>query len=82
MVISKGRMIGSEELKFLDPGRKVRHFASETLAEMEKNHIAAMMASCQGNVSEAARRLGIDRSTLSRKIKRYDLKTGDHNLSQ
>jgi transcriptional regulator of acetoin/glycerol metabolism len=31
------------------------------------------LAACQGNVSEAARRLGVDRSTIHRQIKRYGL---------
>jgi len=71
VVISKGRMIGSEELKFLDPGRKNLGASRVTLEELEKSHITAMLASCKGNISEASRRLGINRSTLSRKMKRY-----------
>ena len=73
VVISKGRMIGSEELKFLDPGKKIPHFSIATLEEMEKEHIGAMINACKGNVSETARRLGINRSTLARKLKRYNL---------
>jgi DNA-binding NtrC family response regulator len=77
VVISKGRMIGSEELKFLDPGRKVTGTSPVTLEELEKNHITAMFASCKGNMSETARRLGINRSTLARKMKRYRLAIED-----
>lgn len=73
VVIAKGRMIGSDELKFLDPARSIAGSTSVTLEELEKSHITAMLASCKGNVSQTARRLGINRSTLSRKMKRYQL---------
>jgi DNA-binding NtrC family response regulator len=73
VVIAKGRMIGSEELKFLDPGLCIPGASPVTLEELEKNHIVAMLASCDGNISHASKRLGINRSTLSRKMKRYEL---------
>ena len=41
----------------------------------QKSILEAMLASCDGNVSEAARRLGVDRSTVHRQMKRYDLKS-------
>jgi two-component system response regulator RegA len=41
-----------------------------TLARAESEHIARVMADCEGNVSEAARRLGIYRSSLQRKLRK------------
>ncbi|MCA9684737.1 MAG: sigma-54-dependent Fis family transcriptional regulator [Myxococcales bacterium] len=41
---------------------------SITLAEIERAHIEAVLAACDGNQSEAARRLGIGRNTLARKL--------------
>jgi two-component system, NtrC family, response regulator HydG len=73
VVIARGRMIGAEELKFLDPGRVITEASSITLEELEMNHIKATLASCDGNMSLTARRLGINRSTLSRKMKRFRL---------
>jgi Nif-specific regulatory protein len=39
-----------------------------TLAELEKLHVHAVLDACEGNQSEAARRLGIGRNTLARKL--------------
>lgn len=43
-----------------------------SLAQVEAEHIARVLADCGGNVSEAARRLGIYRSSLQRKLRRSD----------
>jgi two-component system, response regulator RegA len=42
-----------------------------TLARVEWEHICRVLDDCQGNVSEAARRLGIYRSTLQRKLRQH-----------
>ena len=77
VVIARGRMIGAEELKFLDPGRSRVDPSSVTLEDLEKNHIKSTLAACDGNISHTAKKLGINRSTLSRKMKRYHLAGGD-----
>lgn len=43
------------------------------LEEMEREHIAKILASVQGNRTQAARLLGIDRKTLRMKIKKYGI---------
>jgi len=48
-----------------------------TLAELEKRHIEAVLAETGGRVPEAARRLGVARSTLYDKLKRLGLASGD-----
>jgi transcriptional regulator of acetoin/glycerol metabolism len=40
---------------------------------MEKQYVAATLSRLQGNVKAAAEALGIDRSTLYEKIKRYEI---------
>ena len=77
VVIARGRMIGAEELKFLDPGKPYPDPMAITLEELEKSHIKSTLASCDGNISQTAKKLGINRSTLSRKMKRYRLVGGD-----
>lgn len=42
-----------------------------TLARAESEHIARVMADCHGNISEAARRLGIYRSSLQRRLRKH-----------
>ncbi len=71
VVIARGRIIGTEELKFLDPARLPCETSSATLEEMEAHHIRSMLASCDGNISQTAKKLGVNRSTLSRKMKQY-----------
>ena len=43
-----------------------------SLAEVEAEHIARVLNDCDGNISEAARRLGIYRSSLQRKLRKRD----------
>ncbi len=58
--------------------RRVEDHASEplatpqtpTLAQAESEHIARVMSDCNGNISEASRRLGIYRSSLQRRLRR------------
>ena len=46
--------------------------AGETLEAMERNHILNVLGQTEGNISEAARRLGIQRTTLYNKLKKYE----------
>ncbi len=44
-----------------------------SLEEIERRHVGSVLAHCAGNVSQAARLLGIDRVTLYNKMKKYGL---------
>lgn len=54
-------------------GRPAGEGAEETpsLARVEWEHIQRVLADAEGNVSEAARRLGVHRRSLQRKLARY-----------
>jgi two-component system nitrogen regulation response regulator NtrX len=51
---------------------------AEQLLRFEKALIGQTLAQCNGNIAETARRLGMDRANLSRKVKDCGLKTQDH----
>jgi DNA-binding NtrC family response regulator len=72
VVICRGDRIGIEVLSF--PGEDRPAAAGfQTLEEVELDHIRRTLAGTDWNVSRAAARLGIDRGTLSRKMKRHGL---------
>jgi two-component system response regulator RegA len=45
--------------------------ATPSLARAEWEHMSRVLADCGGNVSEAARRLGLHRRSLQRKLQKY-----------
>ena len=53
----------------LDPASK--EYKAPSLARVEWEHINRVLADCGGNISEAARRLGIHRRSLQRKLQKY-----------
>ena len=55
------------------PGDQPASAEPSTLAEMEREHIRRVLEYAGGNKKEAARLLGIDRSTLYAKLKAYEL---------
>jgi len=73
VVLARGRMIGATELSFLQSDMDTCHYGTMTLKEVEISHIKAALESTDGNISQAARQLAIDRGTLARKMKRYQL---------
>ncbi|MBW2597243.1 MAG: sigma-54-dependent Fis family transcriptional regulator [Deltaproteobacteria bacterium] len=73
VVIARGRMVGAKELTFLNTPSAECQLGTLTLRELEISHVRAALEACNWNISRAAKQLGIDRSTLNRKIKRYHL---------
>jgi two-component system, NtrC family, response regulator HydG len=74
VVIVRGRMIGADELSFLQPNSDECNLGSMTLKEMEISYIKSVLEDSDWNITRSANRLGVDRSTLTRKIKRHNLK--------
>ncbi len=56
--------------------------ALASLEEVEKRHVAAVLAHTGGNVSQSARILGIDRVTLYNKMRKYGIRRdGEHETT-
>jgi DNA-binding NtrC family response regulator len=72
VVVGKGREILPEDLPILchEPTRVPQ---SSTLQEVEKAHVQHILDENQWNIARSAKVLGIDRSTLYSKIKRYKI---------
>jgi DNA-binding NtrC family response regulator len=73
VVIARGRMLGASELTFLNPRAQTLPLGVTTLLDHEISLIKAALDACNGNIIRASKRLGINRSTLMRKMKRYQL---------
>lgn len=81
VIFSEGNTIAKEDLPIhVLASRPLLTSTSEsvseeelTLQEMEKKFIKKIMEKYQGNHTEAAKKLGISRSTLWRKLKEYNL---------
>ncbi|MEO8659131.1 MAG: sigma-54 dependent transcriptional regulator [Bryobacteraceae bacterium] len=77
MVTCHGHVLLAEDFEFLlRNGRNGDHWtipANTTLDEIEKRAIEVTLSRTNGNVKEAAAVLGIDRSTLYERIKRYEV---------
>ncbi|RPJ62798.1 MAG: sigma-54-dependent Fis family transcriptional regulator, partial [Acidobacteria bacterium] len=84
VVVASGQVIEAADLGLrrsagdaLDPG------ATASLDDVEKHHIARVLQDSGGNISLAARTLGIDRATLYNKMRKYQLrKDGEHEQEE
>jgi two-component system response regulator RegA len=54
-----------------ETGSAAGDFETPSLARVEWEHIHRVLTDCEGNVSEAARRLGVHRRSLQRKLSKY-----------
>ena len=75
-VVAQGSVIqlGDLGIAASDPGRPAPAGDPLSLEEVERRHVASVLSWAGGNVTQAARVLGIDRMTLYNKIKRYGLR--------
>jgi DNA-binding NtrC family response regulator len=73
VVVGRGPRILPQDLPIFRPDY-VSSPAGRTLREVEIAHLESVLRDTQWNVSKSAEILGIDRSTLYDKIKRYDLR--------
>lgn len=72
MVLGQPPAIRPEDLPVFG-SKKSPVAVEESLADMEKRHIAAVLNATEGNVTKAAEILEVDRVTVYNKIKKYGL---------
>ena len=75
VVLSKSRTLRKEDFAFLEAVR-IAEPSRCSLLEMEKYHIKNMLDECDWNITQTAKILDINRVTLHKKIKRYQLRVG------
>jgi len=77
LALSRGTEVTPERIRAV-LGRRPRRYAAPDvfpLRQLERDYIAGVLSSCNWNQSLAARRLGIGRNTLMRKIKTFGLRS-------
>jgi transcriptional regulator of acetoin/glycerol metabolism len=75
VVVATGRVIQAADLGLRRaPGDQAEGGGLASLDDMEKRHIAHVLSETGGNISHAARTLGIDRATLYNKMRKYQLR--------
>ncbi|MGQ9484142.1 MAG: sigma-54-dependent transcriptional regulator [Desulfosoma sp.] len=71
VVLAQGRILTEDDFAFL---RKTYGAVEpQSLEDMERLHIQRILKQCRGNISQTARVLKINRTTLHHKIKKYGL---------
>jgi two-component system response regulator HydG len=79
VVLSRSRTLHAKDFAFLQPITFVEAPQGRSLLEIEKSHIRQILNECGGNVTQAAKILNINRVTLHKKIKRFQLKREAHD---
>jgi DNA-binding NtrC family response regulator len=79
-ILATDKVISADLLPFVAPKKSLPIRLSGTTAaataslwEVEREHICKVLAAVEGNKSQAAKILEIDRKTLYTKLDRYDL---------
>jgi len=78
MVVTQGPHLQPDDLGLTAmPARQETFDPTLSLEDVERRHVAGVLQHLGGNVTQAARTLGIDRVTLYNKIRKYGLRRSD-----
>jgi DNA-binding NtrC family response regulator len=72
MILSPRPTIDVNDLPENLRARRLPPATDDSLAEAERRHVLRVLESAGGNLTAAARRLGVDRGTLNRKLKQWE----------
>ena len=78
VVLSKSRTLGDENFSFLR-STLAQSLRPKSLREMERNYVRQVLDDCEWNVTRAAKTLDINRVTLHKMIKRYNMQRTQAN---
>ena len=79
MILSEGKVLMAKDLDFSAPLRSGRNDNAQPVnaavvsSEVEESQVREAMARCNGNISAAAKLLGVSRPTMYAKLKKYGL---------
>jgi DNA-binding NtrC family response regulator len=73
-LLARGEEVTAADLALRPVSEPASHFEQMTLEEGERYLIQRALGKCDGNVSEAAKLLGVSRSALYRRLEAYGLK--------
>jgi DNA-binding NtrC family response regulator len=79
VALSQAPRIGVEALfpsEAAEPDRAPLATLAEIRDRAERQHIRAVLADVDNRIEEAAKRLGVSRSTLFEKIRKLDIRSG------
>jgi len=90
LLLSRDNVIQAEDLQFepprfgaLAPGApRGANGTALALEEVERRHILTILESCHGNVQEASAILGVPRSTLYQKLKRFGVRLNGRSTAR
>ena len=71
-LIERSLILGEFPPEFCDAEECESPAATDSLAAVERRHILTVLEDCDGNRAAAARRLGISRKTIDRKVAMWD----------
>jgi transcriptional regulator of acetoin/glycerol metabolism len=74
MVVGYDDTIAAADLPMRAPSDASAPSDDRSLAALERLHIERMLEELNGNVTQTAKALGIDRATLYNKLKRYGIR--------
>ena len=72
VVLARSRTLGAEDFSFLKAS-PVKSPTARSLQEMQKNYVQEVLEDCAWNITKASKILGINRVTVHKMIRRYEL---------
>lgn len=73
VILSQGKMLMPKDVFVKNPVQDQALNTGYNLEEMERNIITQAMKKCNGNITEAAKELGLSRAALYRRLEKYNI---------